>query len=193
MYDPEDLEPGDILLMLGGRGGSLPSRVLDALIAWSTANPFVHAAIVGYGHIIDPVWRVERAPLHRYRDRGWCFRVDAPVAVRRRAAAWAERHVGNRYGVQEILADFARFEMHWVRPTWYRWRPHHWTCSGMVTASYAGAGLRITLAPAPAPSDLSYSPLLLGARPWERPSHVHPVGGRFGADRADAAVGRPSA
>lgn len=170
MYVPDDLEAGDILLMVEGKG-SLPARLLDRLIAWSTGNPFVHAALVGDGHLLDPLWRVERAPLGRYAANGWRFRAKAPEAVRKAAAAFAEGRVGNPYGLRELLADFARFDLHWVRPSWYRWRPQRWTCSGFVTAAYASEGLQLTLAPAPAPSDLSYSPLLTGPRPWDAPRH----------------------
>lgn len=167
MYVPADLRPGDILLMTEGQGNFL-ARSLDRMIVWSTANPFVHAAIVGEGHLIDPVWRVERGPLDRYRGNGWRLRPRVPEEIRALAVRWAERRVGNVYGVREILADFARYDLHFVRPRWYRWRPDHWTCSGFVTAAYAAAGHSLTLAPAPSPGDLSYSPLLVGPRPWGR-------------------------
>lgn len=147
-------------------GGSLPSRVLDALIRFSTANPFVHAALVGDGHLIDPVWVVERAPLTRYERHGWAFRVSATEAQKRLAVQWAEQRVGSRYGVLEILADAARFDLHIVLPSWYLWRPKRWTCSGFVVAAYGSAGTTLSFAPVPSPADLAYSPFLTGRRPW---------------------------
>lgn len=170
MYDPAALQPGDVLLMIESPRESLPARILDRLISLSEANPFVHTCVVGDGNLIDPVWQVERAPLDRYALNGWAFRVQATAAQRMAAVAWAETHVGNAYGIAEVLADFARLDLHWVRPSWYNWRPQHWTCSGFVTASYAAAGVTLTRAPAPAPSDLSFSPLLIGRRPWGAPT-----------------------
>lgn len=167
MYRVEDLLPGDCLLMTSSPRESLPARVLDAAISWSTANPFVHACMVGEGHLIDPLWRVERGPLDRYAANGWCFTVHATDAQRAAAVAWAETRVGERYSVREILEDGARFDLHLIRPAWYSWRRKAYTCSGFTMAAWAAAGVVLSRAPAVAPSDLSYSPLLLGPRPWE--------------------------
>lgn len=164
-YRVEDLRAGDILLMTSGEG-SIPARVLDWLISHSEADPFVHACLVGDGHLIDPVWRVEQVPIDRYVANGWAFRVEATDAQRAAAVAWAEERVGNAYGVAELLADAARLDLHIVLPAWYRWRPQHWTCSGFVNAAFASADVTLTYAPAVTPADLSYSPLLIGERPW---------------------------
>ncbi|CAB1128310.1 conserved protein of unknown function [Candidatus Hydrogenisulfobacillus filiaventi] len=163
MYRPQELEPGMVLLMTEG-----PRRnLLDCLIAWSTANPFVHACLVGEGTLIDPLWRVVEHPLDRYAANGWAFRVpEADAAVRAQAVAWAQARLGRVYGLAELLADGARFDLHWL-PLGGRWHPRHWTCSGFVAMAYRAAGLPLTLAPYPAPADLSYSPRLAGPRPWE--------------------------
>jgi len=167
MYLAQDLRPGDVLLMTSSRHESLPARVLDWMISRSEANPFVHACLVGDGHLIDPVWRVEQAPLDRYAANGWVYRVDATDEQRAAAVAWAEAHVGNAYSIAEILADGARLDLHLVLPAWYRWRPQHWTCSGFVSEAYWRAGVRLSDAPIPTPADLSFSPALIGRRPWE--------------------------
>ena len=171
-YSPRDLRPGDVLLMTSSSHESLPARLLDVLIAMSEANPFVHACLVGQGHLIDPLWRVQRASLRRYAANGWAFRVRATDADRLAAVGWAEQHVGNRYGVEEILADAARLDLHVVLPAWYRWRTGHWTCSGFVDQAYLQAGVRLTGAPLPSPADLAFSPLLIGPRPWAVVRHA---------------------
>ena len=167
MYLAQDLRPGDVLLMTSSRRESLPARLLDALISASEGSPFVHTCLVGDGHLVDPVWRVEQAPLDRYADNGWPYRVRASPEQAAAAIAWAESHVGNPYGLAELLADGARFDLHLVLPSWYLWRPQRWTCSGFVTAAFAQAALQLTRAPCPSPADLSWSPLLIGRRPWE--------------------------
>ena len=170
MYDLAQLIPGDVLLMTSTPEESILAQLLDRAIALSEANPFVHAAIVGDGHIVNPVWHVQRDPPDLYARNGWAFRVQATDVQRAAAVRWAEAHVGSRYGIAELLADCARLDLHLVLPSWYRWRPQHWTCSGFVTEAYRAAGVPLTRAPVPAPSDLSFSPLLIGRRPWEPPS-----------------------
>ena len=166
-YRAADLRPGDVLLMTSAGSSALPSRVLDLIIAWSEGNPFVHACLVGQGHLVDPGWpRVARQPLDRYARNGWAFRVRTSDARRDAAVEWAEQHVGNPYGVEELLADAARLDLHIVLPSWYRWRPARWTCSGFVTQAYLEAGLHLTEAPLPSPADLSYATVLVGPRPW---------------------------
>ncbi len=167
MYDPASLVPGDILLMVSNPHESIPARILDALISWSEANPFVHACFVGDGHLIDPVWHVERAPLDRYAANGHAFVVQATDAQRKAAVAWAEARAGEGYGIAELLEDGARFDLHFVAPAWYTARRQRYTCSGFVCAAYASTGVTLTRAPLAAPSDLSYSPALIGRRPWE--------------------------
>jgi hypothetical protein len=155
--------------MTSRSGEGILANLLDRLISYSEGNPLVHAAIVGEGWIIDPVWRVERSPLSKYARNGWAFHVRATDAERAKAVRWAEAHLGNTYGIGEILADAARFDLHLVLPSWYRWRPQHWTCSGFVTQAYLAAGVELTKAPVPAPVDLGYSPQLIGRRPWDAP------------------------
>lgn len=175
MYRPSDLRAGDVLLMTQNPRESLPARALDALIAWSTANPFVHAAIVGNGHIIDPLWHVEHAPLDRYAANGWVYRVDAPPAARQDAVTWAEAHVGQAYGIVEILADGLFYDAHIGL---YRFHPHRLTCSAFVARCCEAAGAPLTRQPLPSPASLSYSPLLVGPRPWDRITAPPSGGGR---------------
>ncbi len=166
-YRAEALRPGDVLLMTTGPKQSLGSRLLDVLIAVSEGNPFVHSCLVGDGHLIDPTWpSVQQAPLDRYSRSGWAFRVHTGEMRRQAALAWAEAHVGNPYGIGELFADAARYDLHIVLPAWYRWRPGRWTCSGFVSQAYLAAGVTLTRAPLPSPADLSYSPDLIGPRPW---------------------------
>ncbi len=166
-YRVQDLLPGDVLLMTRSLRDGLPARLLDVLIAWSEGNPFVHACLVGDGHLVDPTWpRVEHGPLERYMRNGWAFRVRAAPMQRQAALSWAEDHVGTPYGIEELLADAARLDLHVVLPSWYHWRAGRWTCSGFVTRAYLEAGVALTHAPLPSPADLSYSPALVGARPW---------------------------
>ena len=166
-YRVQHLLPGDVLLMTLSSRASLPARLLEALIACSEGNPFVHTCLVGDGHLVDPTWpKVERAPLDRYRRSGWAFRVRASPSQRQAAVRWAEGQVGNPYGIEELLADAARLDLHVVLPSWYHWRADRWTCSGFVAQAYREAGVALTHAPLPSPADLSYSPALIGARPW---------------------------
>lgn len=166
-YRVRDLLPGDVLLMTKSSYEHLPARLLDVLIAVSEGNPFVHACLVGDGHLIDPTWpTVEPGPLERYATNGWPFRVRTSKARREAAVQWAEQHIGTPYGVVELLADAARLDLHIVLPSWYRWRPGRWTCSGFVAQAYLEAGLTLTHAPLPSPADLSYAATLIGPRPW---------------------------
>jgi uncharacterized protein YycO len=156
-YDVRNLEPGDVILVVG-RGA------FAWLIQVSTANPFSHAAIaVGDGRLVEAQARVVERPAGEYAADGWAYRVQAGVEARRAAATLARSRLGEPYGIAELLYDAARFDLHWfarVRPL------SHVTCSGLVAAAYAGAGVVLTYAPWPAPADLSYSPLLWGPRPW---------------------------
>ncbi len=169
-YRWTDLEPGDVLLMEPNPQEGLVPHLLDLAISFATVSPFVHAAIVADGHIVEALWHVTRSPLSKYEASGWVFRPQATDAQKAGAVAWAESRVGDVYSVAEILQDAARFDLHLVRPAWYSWRRKTYTCSGLAMASFASAGVVLTRAPAPAPSDLSYSPALIGRRPWEPPS-----------------------
>lgn len=156
-YDVAALRPGDIILVTSN--GSL----LDRTIAWSQ-GPFVHAALVGDGHLVEQVWTARDSPLDEYSGIGWIYRVQATDKQRQAAVAWAEARLGQRYGVEEILLDAARFDLHlWPR----RVRPlKRLTCSAFVAMAYASAGVTLTWAPWPSPTDLAASPLLVGPRPW---------------------------
>lgn len=157
-YDPRRLAPGDVVLV-PGRG------VLAWMIEFSTANPFSHAAVAtGAGTLVEAGIVVVERPAPLYAREGWAYRVRASEAERVRAVAAARRRLGEPYGVRELLFDAARFDLHLVPKP----RPlHHLTCSGLVAACYAEAGVILTHAPWPAPADLSYSPLLEGPRPWQ--------------------------
>ncbi|MDA8343904.1 MAG: hypothetical protein M0Z66_00325 [Thermaerobacter sp.] len=166
MYDPSDLQPGDVLLMTSGGRGFLPN-LLDALIMFSEGNPLVHAALCGDGELIDPVWRVTCHPLDFYAKNGWRLRPNCPESSRRAAVDWARARVGDPYGLTELLEDGVRFDLHFVARAWYRLHRKRYTCSGFVAEAYTQAGVVLTYAPLPSPSDLSYSPMLLGRRPWD--------------------------
>jgi hypothetical protein len=157
-YDPGALRPGDIILCLSS------GALLDRLIAWSQ-GPFVHAALVGDGHLVEQVWTAREADLDEYAAIGWAYRVQASDEGRRAAVAWAEGHLGAPYDVEELLRDAARFDLH----VWPRRLPRlrRWTCSGFVATAYAAAGVILTHAPYCSPVDLACSPLLIGPRPWE--------------------------
>lgn len=165
MYHPETLQPGDVILISGHYPHeSIWSRLLDFAIEWSTASPWHHACIVGEGCLVNPLWRVSHDPLDRYATTGWAFRVaGATEAQVQSAVLWAESRIGWRYGVEELLLDAARFDLHWVLKLKHRLPAY--TCSGFVFQAWLQAGIRLTWAPFPAPCDLAYSPLLIGDRP----------------------------
>jgi hypothetical protein len=156
-YQPEDLRAGDIVLVEG-------HGLLSALIRWSTANPFTHAALAtGNRTLVEADLVVVERPAGVYATTGWVYRVRASDAVREAAVHAARVRIGETYGIRELLLDAMRFDLHLVP----RARPvRHATCSGLVAVAYASAGLRLTWAPWPAPADLSDSPLLEGMRPW---------------------------
>lgn len=162
-YRAQDLAMGDVVLVERG-----PRDVLGALIDWATVSPFCHACIVGDGCLIEALWAVTRSPLSKYAGAGWAYgpapALVGPVA-RQQAATWATARLGQRYGLAELLADASRDVLH--LPLWPRAAPRRYTCSGLVAAAYAAAGVVLTHAPWPSPMDLAESPLLLGPRPWE--------------------------
>ena len=163
-YQTQDLQPGDILLMQGRSTSPWWDQALDAGIRWSTDCWAVHAALVGDGVIINPLWHVQADALAIYAQNGFAYRVaNASAAHTRRAVQWAMQHVGQRYGLAELLADAGRLDLH--LPLGTHWFPHYVTCSGFVAAAYRHAGIALTYAPLPTPADLLYSPLLLGDRP----------------------------
>ena len=158
-YRVEDLKPGDVVLVEG-------VGPLARAIKWSTGSPFSHVALVGDGHLIEALWTVSRSPLGKYAAKaGWAYRVaGATDEQRAKAVAWAEGRVGAKYGIREIALDAAKFDLHWTPRL--RHPLTRLTCSGLVAQAYREAGVVLTWASFPAPSDLSASPLLVGPRPW---------------------------
>ncbi|MHB1670137.1 hypothetical protein [Thiomonas sp.] len=164
MYDPTTLAPGDVLLMTGRPRLTL-GGLLDAAIEWSTVSPFVHAAIVAEGCMVEALWTVTRSPLDKYAGDGWAYRVQATPEQAQAACGWATDRVGQRYGIAELMDD-ALFDAAHI-PLYGRVTPHRLTCSGLVSVAYQKAGINLTWHPFPSPADLSFSPLLLGPRPWK--------------------------
>jgi hypothetical protein len=171
MYDPADLRPGDIVLVEG-------TGPLAAAIKWATDNPFSHAAIVGFGELLEALDRVVASPLGKYQERGWLYRVACLPAQREAAARNAYIRLGMPYGYTALLEDALRYIAH--VPLSSRLDPRDLTCSGYVAWCYARAGVTLTYEPLPSPASLSYSPLLLGPRPW-----IH-LGISDGREEADA-------
>ena len=172
MYDPRTLRAGDVILVNGAPPGeAFPGRLLDLAIGWATVSPFHHAAIVSTsGTLIEALWRVTESPADKYASCAISLRPFCAAKVCAKAAQWASSRVGDRYGIAEILEDGGRDILH--LPIGWRFHPRHLTCSGLVAASYVAAGAPLTRAPVPSPADLSYSPILVGRRPWEHaPPH----------------------
>lgn len=158
-YTLDQLQPGDILLTVHNPQSPWWDAVFDRLISWSTDSPWVHAALVGEHIVIDPLWHVDVMPLKVYAPNGTIFRpAGATPQQRRDAVAWAKQHLGQHYGVKELLADAAKFDLHWIPQL--RHHLQHYTCSGFIAMSYQQAGYPLTYADFPAPSDLAASPRL---------------------------------
>lgn len=161
-YRPDDLRPGDIILVEG-------RSLLDRAIEWATASPLSHAALVGDGELIEANWPVVRTvPLGAYAADGWAFGVKAGTVngdgQRRKAVGAAQSRLGQRYGVTALFEDGARYLLH--LPLYARLNPRRLTCSGLVAWSWQQAGIRLTWAILPSPYDLACSPVLDGPRPW---------------------------
>jgi hypothetical protein len=163
MYDPVHLHPGMVVLVEPG-----PGDWLGRGIACATASPFSHAALVADTpegpRLVEALWHVTVSPLDKYTARGWAYTVAGiqPEQIRQ-VSQWALSKVGTPYGAFEFWEDIRRFVGHELP------RPHplqRWTCSGLVAMSFLQAGIVLTQAPYPAPSDLGFSPLLIGPRPW---------------------------
>lgn len=164
MYAVADLRPGDVLLMTSHVDEPWWDAALDAGIRWSTHNPFVHSCLVGAGVLIDPLWHVVTTALDVYAANGWRYTVAGATPAQRRAVvAWGMAHVGQRYGLEELLADGAQDDLH--IPISARWHPRYVTCSGFVERAWRDAGIVLSYSPLPSPADLAYSPLLIGSRP----------------------------
>jgi cell wall-associated NlpC family hydrolase len=164
MYNPADLKPGDIILCTG------ELHVVDIvglLIQWATNNPFQHAALVGNGCLIEAVEPdVRTAPLDEYAECGWRYEVAGATPEQAQTAiAAAMSRIGQPYGIKALLEDGLRYILH--VPLYRRLDPHDLVCSGLVAYSWQQAGITLTYEPLPSPASLSYSPLLVGPRPWQ--------------------------
>lgn len=158
-YNPDLLEPGDIILCYGTGYGF--GALLDYAIRFATLSKYDHACIVSeHRRIVNPVWHVGYAPLDLYQTHADAFRIEAAtVGQRNAAAAWARHHIGQSYGLRELLEDGGRSLLH--IPFMARIHESHWTCSGFVAAAYQSADVTLSRAPLPSPGDLYNSPLLI--------------------------------
>lgn len=164
MYRVQDLEPGMVLLMESRPGSPWYDAALDAGIRWSTGCVMVHAALVGNGVLINPLWHVQTDPLDLYETNGWAYRVAGSTPAQAQAAVgWALGRVGQQYGLTELLADGARHDL--KIPISDHWHPRYVVCSGFVHRAWLSAGVVLSYAPWPTPADLLYSPTQVGARP----------------------------
>lgn len=158
-YDAAGLNQGDIILISSG-------GVIADLIHWITVNPFNHAVLVGDGVLIEALLHVSESPLDKYQSTGWVYRAHCTEEQTAKAVAAARSKLGQFYGWEDVAYDLGRDLLHAPVTHWIRGR--HLDCSALVWWSYYLAGVNLTHAPIPSPADLSYSPLLLGPRPWEQ-------------------------
>ena len=158
MYRPEQLRPGDIILCEGVVDARDP---IGLMFVWASANPFQHAALVGDGELLEAIDQVGTVPLDEYAPVGWRFEVAGASAEQRRAAVTAVRsRLGQPYGYRTLVAAGARI------PFYKRLDPHDVVSSGLVSWAFGQAGIQLSWEPLPSVASLSYSPLLLGPRPW---------------------------
>ena len=166
-YTVADLHPGDILLMLPPKTEPIWDRALDAAIAWSS-GPFVHAALVGDGCLIEQISTIQESPLDKYAAEGWVYRVDPATDAQRAAAIAAFRaRLGQPYSITELLVAGAYYDLHDTGV----WGDHfHYTvCSTAVERAWRQAGVVLSQQPLVSPTGLAFSPRLIGPRPWDRP------------------------
>lgn len=174
-YDVRDLKPGMVILTTPRANAPLMTQILDQTIRWSN-GPFVHAALVADNCLIEQLSTVTRAPLDKYCSNGWVFQIAGLHAIRAQAMIqWACDRVGQYYGYRAILEDGAMLDLH----DWHllKSRPSLVTCSGFVErAARHGAGIPLSEMPLPTPTELSYSAILIGQRPWKqiKESHAFP-------------------
>ncbi len=158
MYRPEDLRLGDIILCEGALDVRDP---LGLLMVWASDNPFQHAALVGDGELLESLDVVGTAPLEAYAPVGWRFQVAGATPVQlRTAVSAAQARVGEAYGYRALAREGGPV------PLYRRFDPHDVVSSGLVCWAFARAAIRLSWQPLPTPASLSYSPLLLGPRPW---------------------------
>lgn len=163
MYDPGQLEAGDVILVRGGA----PWDPIASIIRLATVSPYHHAALVGEGHLVEAGLTVVRSPLDEYVRTGDSFPVRCAKPQAERGVAAAEARIDAPYGIAELLTDGGRYFLH--MPLVYPWNARRLTCSGLIAYAYREAGVPLTYEPCPSPASLSCSPLLKGTRPWEHP------------------------
>ena len=164
---------GDVLLMTQSHQWHDLGSVLDEAIKWATVSPFEHAAFVvtneqGDLVLAEALLHVTLSPLEKYTATGHVFHTNLSATQQRVLSAAARSKVGQFYGWEMLLQSAARDIAHidWTPPL----NPRQLDCSAFCEWAFEQAGQRLTWAPAPAPSDLSYSPVLAGPRPWHHPA-----------------------
>lgn len=166
-YTVDHAKPGMIILCQPSRHESIPAHLLDWGIAGSTGGWFVHSAIVGEEGLYEQTAPAVKSPLDKYTENGWLYAVQDITATQiQHVLTWCEAHLGEHYGYEAILEDWAWYDFH--LPSMLHRHPHYLTCSGWVATAYAAAGIPLTRQPLPSPMSLAFSPLLIGRRPWER-------------------------
>lgn len=165
-YTVSSLTPGMVILCLPSHHTSPLGRLLDDAILWSS-GPFVHAAFVAKGYLIEQVALVQTAPLNKYQDNGFAFAIEGMTEDKAHGMIkWGLKRLGQHYGYRALLDDAALYDLHdWKELTEH---PKFPVCSGFVErASRLGAGIVLTEQPIPSPTSLAFSPRLIGPRPWQ--------------------------
>lgn len=166
-YAASDLEPGMVILCMPAAHNPLWGRLLDEAIQWSS-GPFVHAAYVGNGYLIEQIAPVRKSPLNKYADNGWVYRIEGMTPAKAGSMIeWGLERWGQHYGYRALLEDAAMYDLHdWKM---LHAHPQYVVCSGFVErAARCGAGISLTEQPLPSPTSLAFSPRLLGPRPWDQ-------------------------
>ncbi len=166
-YQVADLQPGMVILCRAQPHEPIWDRLLDDAIALSTAGPYVHAAMVGNGQLLEQIDPVITSPLTKYVENGDAFRVAGLTSEKAQAAIrWALQRLGQPYSIPALLEDGAWYDLH--LPAMLQEHPRFYTCSGFVNAAFRlGASVTLTAQPLPSPLSLAFSPVLLGPRPWD--------------------------
>ena len=161
---------GDILLMTQSHDWHGLGSLLDEVIKWATVSPFEHTAFVikneqGQLVLAEALLHVTLSPLDKYTATGYVFHTNLTPSQQQTLSTTALSKVGQFYGWEMLLESAARDIAHidWTPPL----NPRMLDCSAFCAWTFEQAGHRLTWAPAPAPSDLSYSPTLIGPRPWD--------------------------
>jgi len=173
-YQISDIQGvGDIILVTQSHQFHGLGSAFDEIIKWATVSPFEHTAFVitdAHGHLVlaEALLHVTLSPLDKYAETGYLFHTQLDVTQQQRLSDAARSKVGQFYGWEMLIEDAVRDLAHidWAPPL----NPRVLDCSAFCEWAFEQAGQRLTWAPAPAPSDLSFSPILLGRRPWDRSS-----------------------